>query len=295
MAPHTLARPRRTPWPSGPLGPRAGDCRPVGIVVAHYNTPQLIAQLVFSLYRLLGRTEFAELVVVDNASTDGSRELLGALHRAGLIHLLQNRTQRYHGPALTQGVSWLARHAADHIAYIWALDSDTIVLRQDTVCDALEVCERVGAALLGEGMGDPEYNRLLRHNRAMLHPFSLLLDPACVWRAPLPPFLEDGAPATALQVAADRCRLPLVAFPFVADGYLLHLGRGTLREIACTADTDNRYYRWALDHREYHFAGRPDGARVYRGFRQVFDAEVGELTPARLVAACHAGTIASLD
>lgn len=42
----------------------------------------LIAGLVFSLYLLLGSSEFARLVIVDNASTDGSRELLVALHRA---------------------------------------------------------------------------------------------------------------------------------------------------------------------------------------------------------------------
>jgi glycosyltransferase involved in cell wall biosynthesis len=37
-------------------------------------------------------------VVVDNGSTDGSRELLNALHAAGLIHLIRNRNKRYHGP-----------------------------------------------------------------------------------------------------------------------------------------------------------------------------------------------------
>src|SRR5712691_9012356 len=99
---------RRTTWPDSSAA--TGGERPrVGIVVANFNTRRLIAQFVFSLYRLLGRSEFAQLVVVDNASTDGSRELLNALHDAGLIHLIRNRSQRYHGPALTQGISWLAR------------------------------------------------------------------------------------------------------------------------------------------------------------------------------------------
>jgi hypothetical protein len=31
----------------------------------------LIAQVIFSLYRLLGADQFVELVFVDNASTDG--------------------------------------------------------------------------------------------------------------------------------------------------------------------------------------------------------------------------------
>jgi glycosyltransferase involved in cell wall biosynthesis len=286
----TASELQRTAWPidSGTTGAE----RPrVGIVVASFNTRRLTAQLVFSLYRLLGRSEFAQIVVVDNASTDGSRELLDALHEAGLIHLIRNRSQRYHGPALTQGISWLARRqcmvaAHERLDYVWVLDSDVIVLRPDTVRDALPLFKRSDAAAVGQKTGDPTYNRLLRTNPEMLHPCSLMLDPARIWRDPIPPFLEDGAPSTALQVAADAHGLRLVHFPFVEDGYLLHLGRGTLREVADGDETSNRYYEWAVDHRDYHFAGRPDGAELLAAFANVFDAEVGELTPADLVAAC---------
>jgi glycosyltransferase involved in cell wall biosynthesis len=260
-------------------------------VVANFNTRRLVAQLVFSLHRLLGRSEFAQIVVVDNASTDGSRELLDALHAMGLIHLIGNRSQRYHGPALTQGISWLARRqrtvaAHERLDYVWVLDSDVIVLRRDTVRDAVRLLERSGAAAVGQKTGDPAYDRLLRHNREMLQPCSLLLDPARIWRDPIPPFLEGGAPATALQVAADERRLRLVEFPFVEAGYLLHLGRGTLREVAGSDEPSNRYYDWAVDHRDHHFAGRGDGPEVLAAFAGVFDAEVGELTPAALAAAC---------
>jgi glycosyltransferase involved in cell wall biosynthesis len=280
-----MCLPRRTPWPSSPGGRR------VGIVVASFNTRLLIAQLVFSLHRLLGAAEFAQLVVVDNASTDGSRELLEVLHEAGLIHLIRNRRQRYHGPALTQGVSWLARRQrrvgpAEQLDYVWTLDSDVIVLRSDTVRTALDVFEGSNAAIVGQRTGDPTYDRLLGHNPEMLQPCSLLLDPVRVWRAPIPPFAEDGAPATALQIGVDCEGLRLVPFPFVEDGYLLHLGRGTLREIADAGDSSNRYYDWSVGHRDHHFAGRPDGARLYRDFCERFDAEVGELDPPGLVEAC---------
>jgi hypothetical protein len=57
----------------------------------------------------------------------------------------------------------------------------------------------------------------------MLDPCSLTIDPAHIWRAPIPPFIEDGAPSTALQIAADECGLDLVGFPFFESGYLLHL------------------------------------------------------------------------
>jgi glycosyltransferase involved in cell wall biosynthesis len=251
----------------------------IGIVVATSNTRRLIAQLVFSLYRRLGRDQFAELVVVDNASTDGSVELLGGLQEAGLVRLLRNERQQYHGPALTQGVSSLV----ERVEYVWVLDSDVVVLRSDTVSDAVGVLQESGAAAVGQRMGDPVYDRLLRHNKSMLHPCSLLLDPALIWRPPIPPFVEDGAPATAMQVGADQHGLKLVAFPFVEERYILHLGRGTLRELAEGGDVDNRYYDWAVEHREYHYAGDPDGARLYAEFCERFDAEVGELTHASLV------------
>jgi glycosyltransferase involved in cell wall biosynthesis len=273
-------------WPAG-----VGMGGRVGIVVANFNTRRLIAQLVFSLYRLLGRREFARIVVVDNASTDGSREVLDALHGAQLIHLIRNRSQRYHGPALTQGISWLARRqrtvvARERLDYVWVLDSDVIVLRRDTVRDALRLFRRSGAAAVGQKTGDPAYSRLLRHNPEMLNPCALMIDPVRIWRDPIPPFLEDGAPSTALQVAADEQGLCLAEFPFIEEGYLLHLGRGTLREIADRGDADNRYYDWAVDHREYHFGGQADGPRRLDVFTAMFDAEVGDLTPDRLVAAC---------
>jgi glycosyltransferase involved in cell wall biosynthesis len=254
----------------------------VAIVVASFNTKRLIAQLVFSLYRVLGRDQFSELVVVDNGSTDGSAELLRALQRAGLIHLIRNRTQRYHGPALTQGVSWLARARAG-VGYVWVLDSDVVVLRSDTVLDALAAAQRLDAAALGQKLDDGSYNRLLRHNREMLDPCSIIFDPRRIWRSPIPPFVEDGAPATALQVAADANGLRLVEFPFVEREYLLHLGRGTLREIARSGDTANRYYEWALDHNQPHFGGHDRGPELYRAFCDRFEAEVGELTPENLV------------
>jgi Glycosyl transferase family 2 len=281
---------RRTPWPIGSTA--AGSEQPrVGIVVASFNTRRLIAHLVFSLYRLLGRGEFAQIVVVDNASNDGSRELLNALHSARLIHLIRNRSQRYHGPALTQGISWLARRqravaADDRLDYVWVLDSDVIVLRRDTVQAALNLLEGSNAAVVGQRMGDPVYDRLLRNNREMLNPCSLMLDPARIWRQPIAPFVEDGAPSTALQVAADEHGLPLIGFPFIEDCYLLHLGRGTLREVAAGQVTANRYYEWAANHRDYHFGGQANGARLLADFVRLFDSEVGDLTPASLVTAC---------
>jgi Glycosyl transferase family 2 len=289
----------RIPWPLSD-GRASPPGRPrVGIVVANSNTRRLIAQLVFSLYRLLGRKEFAQLVIVDNASTDGSRQLLNALHAEALIHLIRNRSERYHGPALTQGVSWLASRQRsvgprDAIDCVWVLDSDAIVLRRETVRDALKMLKDRGASLIGQRTGDPADDRLLHGNAEMLHPCCLIFDPVAVWRAPIPPFLEDGAPATELQVGADRMGHRLETFPFIEEGYVLHLGRGTLREVAASNAMENRYHAWAVTHRSHHFGGRADGERLYRVFSELFDTEVGELCPENLVDACRDGRLLEL-
>jgi hypothetical protein len=278
--------PTRTPWPAR----SSASGRSVAVVVANFNTRLLIAQLVFSLYRLLGGEEFSELVVVDNGSSDGSRELLAAMHRARLIHLIRNREQRYHGPALTQGISWLARGQrtgrCGRVDYVWVLDSDVVVLRSGTVRDALSAMKRLGAAVVGQRLGDDAYSGLLSNNRDMLDPCSIMFEPQRIWRDPIPPFLEEGAPATALQVAADARGLRLAAFSFLEDGYLLHLGRGTLREVVHRSDTGNRYHAWALEHHEPHFGGQEGGAERYRDFCGLFDEAVGDLTPENLVRAC---------
>ena len=224
--------------------------------------------------------------MVDNASTDGSLELLDALHGAALIHLIRNRRQRDHGPALTQAISWLARRQREvdrreQLDYVWLLDSDVIVLRPTAVCDAIRALEASGAAAVGQAAFDPW------HRRRMLQPFSLLIDPAVVWRSPPPAFEEDDAPAAALQLAAEAGGLRLVGFPFVEEEYLLHLGRGTRRQIADSGDVCNRYYEWAVDHRDYHFASNPAGPDLYRTFGELFGAEVASRDPDALVDACR--------
>ena len=98
-----------------------------------------------------------------------------------------------------------------------------------------------------------------------------------------------------MQVAADADGLRLVPFPFVERGYLIHLGRGTLRAIAESRDTTNRFYTWAAGHNEPYYMGQEGAASAYQRFCEVFDEEVGELTPERVTAACSESDLLSLD
>jgi glycosyltransferase involved in cell wall biosynthesis len=294
-----LAATPRTTWPSGTDDVRGGRPR-LGIVAVNFNTARLISQLLFSLYRILGRSEFSTVVVVDNGSTDGSSEILESLAAARLVQLVANAEQQYHGPALSQGISWLANRQesvdpAARIQYVWTLDSDVVVLRRDTARDALGAFEGTGAAAVGEIQDNPLTRRALRNNAAMLSPFSLILDPVQMWQPSIPPFLDDGDPASGMQIAADADGLRLVSFPFVEHGYLIHLGRGTLKSIAESRDTTNRYYEWAAGHNEPYYMGQEGAPSMYQRFCELFDEEIGGLTPERVTAACSESGLLSLD
>lgn len=253
-----------------------------GIVVVSYNTRRLTAQLIYSLYRTLRPPAF-HLVVVDNGSADGSAELLSAVAEAGLCDLIRNPENRYHGPGLNQGMSRLAElhgSGAVPITAVWVLDSDCVVLRPDALSAPCAVMRETGAALVGQrGYDTSEADELLG-----LH--SLLLDPTQIWRPGIPPFQDHGSPSEALQRSCAQAGLVAVDFPFTRGGYIVHVGRGSLRELLAAGERTNRHYEWATTHHEPHFALEPTAPTAYAAFQTAFARDVPTLDPASLVRAC---------
>ena len=271
----------RTTWPRRDSNAPGG--RP-GIVVVSYNTRRLVAQLIYSLYRTL-RPPVFRLVVVDNGSTDGSAALLSAVTAAGLCDLIANPDNRYHGPGLNQGVSHLAeatqRDGAVPIGSIWLLDSDCVVLRPDALSAPRAVMRDTGAALVGQrGYDTSDEDELLG-----LH--SLLIDPAQVWQPTIPPFQDHGSPSEALQQSCAQAGLLAVDFPYTRGGYIVHIGRGSLREVVATQDRTNLHYEWAMTHNEPHFALEADAPAAYAAFQAAFARDVPTLDAAPLIRACR--------
>jgi hypothetical protein len=92
-----------------------------------------------------------------------------------------------------------------------------------------------------------------------------------------------------------RSGLGLVGLPFVGERYLLYLGRGTLREIADTAGTANRYHDWAIGQRDYHYSGDPAGRELHEAFTALLVSEAGDLNPSALVDACRNPALLTLS
>jgi glycosyltransferase involved in cell wall biosynthesis len=252
-------------------------------VVVNYNTRRLIAQLIYSLYRTLRPPAF-RLVVVDNGSSDGSAELLSAVADAGLCNLIRNPDNRYHGPGLNQGVSYLAeatqRDSEVVTSYVWLLDSDCVVLRPDALSAPCAVMREAGAALVGQRVYDDWSDGLMG-----LH--SLLIDPTQVWQPTIQPFQDHGSPSEALQRSCAQAGLLAVDFPYTRGGYIIHVGRGSLREVVAARDRTNRHYEWATTHNEPHFALEADAPAAYTAFQAAFARDVPTLDPANLIQACR--------
>jgi len=251
----------------------------VAVVSVSYNTRELTGLLLWSLRRIVNWPDL-EIVIVDNGSRDGSAELLAQAGRAGVCTVLANDVNRQHGPGLNQGISWLASRPAPLPAWIWILDSDVIAARPDVLAAALAAGRIDRVALIGEPQWDPW------HQIEGFGLYSLLLDPAQVWRPGTGPFADGGDPSFDLLRSAARSGLRRAAFPFAAGGHVIHRGRGSLAAVFEARDRSHPLYDWATGHHDPHFGGIPGADQRYQALLRAFRTETGMLSGTSLAAAC---------
>ncbi len=94
----------------------------LAIVIVSYNTADLLEECLRSVHENTVGVAF-EVLVVDNASTDGSRRMLR--ERYPQVRRIENRENIGFGPANNLGA------AATSAPYVWFLNSDTVLL-EDT-------------------------------------------------------------------------------------------------------------------------------------------------------------------
>jgi glycosyltransferase involved in cell wall biosynthesis len=264
-------------WPDLPAAPGRA-----AVVTASYNTRELTALLLWSLRRVLEWGSL-EVVVVDNGSKDGSAELLRRIDAAGGCHLIANPTNRMHGPALNQAMSYLAARGAELPRWVWVLDSDVVISKPDALEKAVRCAEESDAAIVGESWWD-EWDKMDRFLA-----YSLLIDPARVWRDGIEPFADGGDPAFDLLQSAKAQGETLAEFPFVRERYVIHRGRSSLHAVWAADDTTHPSYDWASDHYEPHFGLVEGAAAVHDDLLRRFRSEVGPLEDQRAIDALSAG------
>jgi len=240
--------------------------------IANYNTAELLSHLIFSLYRVIGRKTLrsSDILVVDNNSSDGSVEILRDLEAHKLVRVIYNDRQRYHAPALNQGLVMAQKENYD---LFWSLDSDTIVLRRRIIRDAVNAMVRTGADMMGQ------YN-----DASEAHVSCLLLNMSTAKKLRAT-FVHGGNPSRYLQMYYAKCNARIRNFPFRHNYYMLHIGCGTRKRIQDLKDKDNDWFGDIADCSPW-YHGDPLAPIIHDDFKQLFLNEVPEITPEAVRKAC---------
>jgi len=262
--------------------PRTSGDGSVSVVAVSYNTLTITLQMIFSVYRVLNAPP-EHLIVVDNGSTDGSAAFLAELDRLNLITLVSNTSSNQHGPGLNLGLD-AARVLNPQASYVWVLDSDVFVARGDALSASRQYLVDSGRALVGPLDRSAPTIEL---PEGYAHVSCLLFDPRRVWGGRTAVFLDAGDPGRQMQKTMRELGDPAGFFPFYDDGYLVHLGRASLMQVAATGETTNPLYNWAVTHNVHHYGNYPNGPQLHQKIGLEMQSEVGHLTPASFADACR--------
>jgi len=128
----------------------------VSIIILNYNTKDLVLACLSSLAKAKTPTDHWEVIVVDNASTDGSVEVLKQKKN---IHIIQNKTNLGFAAGNNFGIKMAKGR------YVLLLNSDTEVTKGaiQLVLDFMDTHPKVGVStcklVLSDGTIDPACHR----------------------------------------------------------------------------------------------------------------------------------------
>lgn len=112
------------------------------VIIVNWNTKQILDDCLNSLYdSLQGADEPVEVIVIDNASSDGSAEMVA--ERFPQTRLITNTENRGFAAANNQGI------AIAKARYFLLLNSDTLVLGQAIANSVNYMDEHVGVGVMG--------------------------------------------------------------------------------------------------------------------------------------------------
>ena len=251
------------------------------ITIVNYNTKELLSNLLFSLFRVLGSKPLrnCDILVIDNNSSDGSRTIIKAMRKAGLIRAILNTKQMYHAPALNQGLEIAKQEKYD---IFWAIDSDVVILRQHAVRDALNSMQSRNIDMMSQ------YN-----NAGESHVSCMMLRVSTMEKLQAT-FLHGGNPSRYMERHCRRSGAKVRNFPFRSHYYILHVGCGTRKAIKDLGDTSNAWFEDIADCSPW-YHGDPLAPAIHDNFKQLFMQEIPRITPRAIVKACTKKDIVQLQ
>jgi hypothetical protein len=138
--------------PNGPNGRRAVAALPVVAIIVSHDRRAELDRCLASLAQL--DPPIARILVVDNASTDGTAAMVRQSHPGVILHAAASNL----GPCVARnlGVDLVADGAAEERAILWFLDSDTLASRPDAAWQMYRLFEQDPAlgAVGGEAVLD---------------------------------------------------------------------------------------------------------------------------------------------
>jgi O-antigen biosynthesis protein len=135
----------------------------ISVIIVNYNVKEFIQNLVHSIYKSAGNLSY-EIIIVDNASSDGSVELITSLFPE--IKLIANKENLGFGKANNLGIK---EAKGDYLLF---LNPDTIV-REDTFIKMLEFFRNVpDAGLAGCRILNPDGTLQLACRRSFPGPWT---------------------------------------------------------------------------------------------------------------------------
>ncbi len=217
------------------------------VAVVSRNTDSFLHALLASLAVRLPPEAPGEVHVLDNGSTDRSRELLARwATRVPWLRIHLSPTNLGHGPALDR---LLRRHARG--AWALLLDSDAVVL-SDPVPALEPLLEGTRAtteptepfAFPGAGT-PPAFVGQVHPEPDQLYAYLCHLVVHRPTYLTLPPFEDAGAPGLAFFRSVEERGLPWTRFRW--SDHVLHFGQASLRSVLERGEASHPFFRFARD------------------------------------------------
>jgi glycosyltransferase involved in cell wall biosynthesis len=247
-----------------------GDPR-IAIVIVNFNTLDYLKLLLITLSESLNecRRLIKKIVIVDNASRDGSKDFLSLFESVQGISIVNNSKGLNHAHGLRMGIRHIDTTEKDipisgKSNYYLTIDSDVIVIRNDLWANIQEIICKKSPDLLGE----------IQHDVCIpyVHPSFMLIKKEAYHGKGMMPFINDGAPALYLQQSLRARRAEIIDFPVRKDGYIVHRGRGATQGIQRYC----RFHSYATISAQEHFHDNKQGRLIWETIEKKHAEIIGE-------------------